>query len=115
MEELNSKLIANDIIAELKDFGAYISSHSFNQNATYIKFKSKDMKTLVIRESRRYEKYLFKWNLMLDKDKEYSRKEDNVMRYFYGANQVEQLVSHIRNYGNKINDYKNKGKISFTF
>lgn len=115
MEGLNSKIIANHIIAELKDFGAYISYYSFNQNATYIKFKSRNMKTLVIRESKEYEKYLFKWNLMLDKNKDYIKEEDNVRRYFYGANQVDKLVCHIRNYGNKINDYKNKGKVTFTF
>lgn len=101
--------IAEYIISELKDQGAYMGNKSVTTNSVYVKFLNRHVKSLTIRDHNTREKYKYKWNLRLDKRNDYELIDCGIKRYFYGQDSVDKLIAHIRAYAKKVEENKQNG------
>lgn len=97
-----TKQIANKVISELSDLGAYIANESYSTNSIYIKFNDERLRSLTIRDHNTIKKYRYKWNIRLDKKKSYEQIDKGAKRFIFSVNDLDKFYERIRIYHKSI-------------
>lgn len=90
--------LAEEITQELADLGAYIYHHA-TTGSTYVKFEDERIGSLRIADHPGRKRYRYRWNLITDGlDRPEKLNDRGINRWYYPAQDVTDLLRHIRNY-----------------
>ncbi|MCA1799953.1 MAG: hypothetical protein LC687_00390 [Actinobacteria bacterium] len=95
---------ARETMKRLKHLKPYIHKVALT-GSTYIKFEDNDIGSLRISDHPGRMKYSYRWNLFIDaKHSKLGMHVDGngIRRWYYDAHTFDAMITHIRNYANKI-------------
>ena len=107
---MNTVEVADRVVVELKDLGAYLYYSARRSKSVYVKFKDPLVRSLTIRDHDTIEKYKYKWNIRLDGRETEVIMDRGIERFFYEVKDLDKFYEDIRKYQKQIITYNKLGE-----